>query len=177
MRVGCDVDIDFLVADIEIAADDDAFAFLPEFLAVFLESDFVLMDLVLQPFECLVASTWDVDYHEIEKLVLESECPALLTVLRLLQVLENRQRLVFGKDGNAGVPGGALAEIPVVIILLNLDFFLSVELGVDFGLVYADEVGVVLGDEVAHGVFAEHAADAVDVPHGQFEFGTCFAAA
>ncbi len=105
VSIRCDMDINFLVTDVEIPADDDPFALLLQLLTVLLESHLVLMHLVLESFECFVASTGDVDHHQVEQFILEGENPALLTVLGFLQILENGERLVLGENGDAGVAG------------------------------------------------------------------------
>lgn len=63
VRIRREVDVDFLVADVQITADDHSFAFLLEALAITMKGFLVLLRLVEQPLQFLVACTRDVNRY------------------------------------------------------------------------------------------------------------------
>jgi hypothetical protein len=54
------------------------------------------------------------------------------------------------------------------MVFVYFDFFFAIELGINLGLVDADEIRVVLGNEVSECIFTYNASYPIYIPHSQF---------
>ncbi len=173
------MDINLLVAYVKITTNYDSFAFTVQFkfLAVILKSNFILINFVRQSFELSVSCTWNIDNNKIKHLVLKSKNSSLLAVLWLLEIFKYGQRLVFRKNCNSRVTCRTLAEVPIIMVFVYFDFFFAIELGINLGLVDADEIRVVLGNEVSECIFTYNASYPIYIPHSQFQIVISFSTA
>ena len=173
------MDIDLFVTYVKITTNYDSFSFaiLFKLLAVVLKSNFILINFVWQSFELSVSCTWNVDNNKIKHLVLKSKNSSLLAILWLLEIFKYRQRLVFCKNCNSRVSCRTFTEVPIIVVFIYFDSFFGVELGINFGLVDANEIRVVFGNEVSQCIFTYNASYPIYIPHCQFEILVSFSTA
>ena len=151
-------DVDFVVGDVEVAAEDDGFL-LGVAGEVVAESGV--------PFEAVgeaaefVLGVWGVDVDEGEVRVFESEDAAFAIMIREVHAVVDVEGGIAGEDGDAGV-AGFFGGVPEAVVAIEFrgegDLFLA-----GFGFLQAEDVGFFGGDEVSE-AFAEDCADAVYVP-------------
>ena len=82
----------------------------------------------------------------------------------LREVFSDRERKILREDGDARVPGRALAEVPIPVVAGELDGLLLKGSVVDLGLVEADDVRPALLQVVLQLLLVQHRTDAVHVP-------------
>ena len=155
-------EVDFLVGDVEIAAEDDG-------LGLGLAGDVlaeggVPCEAVGQAAEAVLC-VGRVNVDEGEVGIFERENAAFFVVFLDAEAFFDVERLLSGENGDAGV-AGFFGGAPVVLVAAELEREFDL-LGAGFGFLEAEDVGVLGGDEVGEAFF-DGGADAVDVPGNEF---------
>lgn len=164
-------EVDGLMGDVEIAADNDGFLLFEVFC--------VLEECWVPEFftECetgkLMLGIRDVDGDEEKIWELGGEYPALAGGVAVGvfvpevagvdvvgEATGDGDGLNFGEDGRARV-AGAVGGVPDFLVVGEVDFGLTF---FGFGFLEADDVGVVVGDEALEFAFFEDGTEAVYVP-------------